>query len=243
MYGGITTTPPQSVAFEQKASEAAELLQRIQREHAPACLANSFGAEDMVLTDLVAKYAPGIAIFTLDTGRLPEETYGLMQRVRERYGVCVTAFFPDVDRVEAFVREHGPNGFYDGIELRKACCHMRKVEPLRRALAGHNAWITGLRREQAPTRRSLGVREWDAEHQLNKFSPLIDWREEDVWAYIHTFRVPYNPLHDRGFPSIGCAPCTRAVSRGEDVRAGRWWWESPTSRECGLHRASRCTST
>jgi phosphoadenosine phosphosulfate reductase len=236
-----TTSPQRAEPLEQKVAEAAELLQQIAQEHAPASLATSFGAEDMVLTDLLARYAPAIEIFTLDTGRLPEETYALMQRVREHYGIRVTAYFPDPSRVEAFALEHGPNAFYEGVELRKACCHMRKVEPLRRALAGRNAWLTGLRREQALTRRDLRHQEWDAEHQLEKFSPLVEWGEDEVWQYIRSFDVPYNALHDRGFPSIGCAPCTRAVARGEDVRAGRWWWENPVSKECGLHPSGRPT--
>ncbi len=221
--------------LQHKISQVEDLLPLIAREHAPACFANSFGAEDMVLTDLISKHAPSIETFSLDTGRLPDETYRLMQEVRDRYGISITTYFPDAQLVEEYVRAHGPNAFYDSVELRKRCCHIRKVEPLKRALTGKKAWITGLRREQAPTRRDLSVKEWDTDFGLHKFNPLIDWSEQDIWGYIRLFHVPYNALHDRGYPSIGCAPCTRAVIPGEDIRAGRWWWENPAGKECGLH--------
>ena len=224
------------MSLELKIETAKTLLRRIEAEHAPAVLANSFGAEDMVLTDLIVKHAPRIGIFSLDTGRLPQETYDLMKEVADRYGVRLQVYFPDNRAVEEFVSEHGVNAFYDSVELRKACCRIRKVEPLRRALAGKQAWVTGLRREQAPTRQNLGVSEWDADNGLQKFSPLIEWTQIDVWSYIREFGVPYNKLHDRHYPSIGCAPCTRAVTAGEDIRAGRWWWEDPESKECGLHK-------
>ncbi|MEW5943779.1 MAG: phosphoadenylyl-sulfate reductase [Pseudomonadota bacterium] len=224
------------MSLELKIETAKTLLRRIEAEHAPAVLANSFGAEDMVLTDLIVKHAPRIGIFSLDTGRLPQETYDLMKEVADRYGVRLQVYFPDNRAVEEFVSEHGVNAFYDSVELRKACCRIRKVEPLRRALAGKQAWVTGLRREQAPTRQNLGVSEWDADNGLQKFSPLIEWTQIDVWSYIREFGVPYNKLHDRHYPSIGCAPCTRAITAGEDIRAGRWWWEDPESKECGLHK-------
>lgn len=220
----------------QRIDTVAAALLRIAREHAPAALASSFGAEDMVLVDLVARHAPAIEVFTLDTGRLPEETLALVDRVRERYGIPVHVYFPDAARVEAHVREHGVNGFYDSVDNRRACCAIRKAEPLARALAGRRAWITGLRRAQSVTRTELAQEEFDAVHGLAKFNPLADWSEEEVWTYLRARQVPYNALHDRGYPSIGCAPCTRAVAPGEDVRAGRWWWESPEHRECGLHR-------
>lgn len=201
----------------------------------PAAFSTSFGAEDMVVLDLIQRAALPIEIFTLDTGRLPEETYRLMQRVEERYGRCFKAYFPDAGAVEALVERNGVNGFYDSVENRKACCAVRKLAPLRRALAGKRAWVTGLRAQQSVTRADLAPREWDAQWQVEKINPLADWTEADVWNYIRSRGVPYNELHDRFYPSIGCAPCTRAITTGEDIRAGRWWWESPASKECGLH--------
>ncbi len=232
-----------SPELESKIEQARALLRRIAAEHAPAAFAHSFGAEDMVLMDLLSREPEalaGIEAFTLDTGRLPEETYALMQEVRTRYPqVPVRPYFPEATAVEAFVAEHGPNAFYESVALRKRCCAIRKVEPLQRALAGKQAWITGLRREQAPTRKDLAVQEWDADHGMPKFNPLVDWTQGEVWAYIRHFQVPYNALHDRHYPSIGCAPCTRAVTVGEDIRAGRWWWENPETKECGLHEHRR----
>lgn len=197
--------------------------------------ANSFGAEDMVLTDLILANQLPIEIFSLDTGRLPAETYTLMGEVEQRYATRLKAFFPRSDAVEQYVRAHGINAFYASVEMRKACCHMRKVEPLQRALAGKKAWITGLRAAQSAARTGLPLREHDAGHGLEKLNPLADWSETEVWAYIRLHEVPYNALHDQFYPSIGCAPCTRAIAVGEDVRAGRWWWEDPANKECGLH--------
>jgi len=231
-----------SSELQHKIELAKTLLLDIGKDTSPATFANSFGAEDMVLTDLICNHAPAIEIFTLDTGRLPAETYTLMQETLQRYGQRIVPYFPEAAAVEPYLREHGPNAFYDSVELRKACCHMRKVEPLKRALQGKKAWITGLRREQAPTRNDLGVSEWDAGNGLQKFNPLIDWSHQEVWDYIHHFDVPYNALHDQHYPSIGCAPCTRAISVGEDIRAGRWWWENPESKECGLHVKRVATS-
>lgn len=211
------------------------LLNTAVAEFPAITFANSYGAEDMVLTDIIAKESLAIEIFSLDTGRLPAETYTLMGEVESRYQTKPVVFFPKHEAVEAYVRHQGINAFFESIELRKACCHMRKVEPLQRALAGKQAWVTGMRAEQATTRASLPTREFDAGNQLEKFNPLSDWTEKEVWAYIRMFDVPYNALHDQFYPSIGCAPCTRAVAMGEDVRAGRWWWEDPTSKECGLH--------
>jgi phosphoadenosine phosphosulfate reductase len=191
----------------------------------------------MLLTDLVVKHAPGIHIVTLDTGRLPGETYHLMQQVRDRYGDVVDIYAPETEALQSFVRQNGVNAFYQTVDLRKQCCGVRKIEPLRRALAGKQAWITGLRREQSVTRAEMQIKEHDAMFGIPKFNPLLDWSEQEVWAYIRRFEVPYNALHDQGYPSIGCAPCTRAISRGEDVRAGRWWWENPETKECGLHAA------
>lgn len=218
-----------------KTAAATELLARIARDFTPVGLANSLGAEDMVLTDLIAKGGLAIENFSLDTGRLPAETYALMAEVQQHYGLKLTLYYPQHDKVEAFTRENGINGFYDSVEARKACCHARKVEPLRRALAGKKAWITGMRAQQSATRAELPVQLFDADNGLEKFNPLSDWTEKEVWAYIRLNDVPYNKLHDQFYPSIGCAPCTRPVAIGEDVRAGRWWWEDPTSKECGLH--------
>jgi phosphoadenosine phosphosulfate reductase len=201
----------------------------------PAAFSTSFGAEDMVVLDLIRRHALPISIFTLDTGRLPEETYTLMQEAEQRYGKCVANFFPDAQAVQKLVAANGINGFYESVENRKACCAVRKLEPLGRALAGKRAWVTGLRAQQSVTRAALASRESDAERGLEKFNPLADWSEADVWAYIRANDVPYNALHDRFYPSIGCAPCTRAITPGEDLRAGRWWWENPENKECGLH--------
>jgi phosphoadenosine phosphosulfate reductase len=212
-----------------------QVLTEIVADYNPATLASSFGAEDMVLMDLICKFAPEIEVFTLDTGRLPKETYEVMQRAKSHYNREVKVYFPDATDVEDFVTHQGPNAFYDSVELRKQCCAIRKVKPLKRALAGNKAWLTGMRRTQAVTRSELPVSEWDEGFSLLKFSPLTDWSNGDVWAYIRAFDVPYNSLHDQGYASIGCAPCTRGISAGEDIRAGRWWWENPDSKECGLH--------
>jgi phosphoadenosine phosphosulfate reductase len=203
---------------------------------ARVALASSFGAEDVVLIDMLVKLQPKARVVTLDTGRLPQETYDLMERIRERYGLDLQVYFPRAEAVEAMVRQHGPNLFYRSADLRKHCCGVRKVEPLERALQGLDAWITGLRRGQAPTRHHVPKVEWDAPHRLVKLNPLADWSWDEVWTYIRANDVPYNALHDRGYPSIGCACCTRAVAPGEDPRAGRWWWErDPAGKECGLH--------
>lgn len=203
-------------------------------------LACSFGAEDMVLVDMLAKIAPTARIFVLDTGRLHAETYEVMERARQKYGIEFEVYYPRTEGVENLLRTKGPLSFYRSIEDRKECCGIRKVEPLRRALSGRKGWITGLRRAQAVTRTTLAKVEADADHGgILKLNPLADWSEEQVWAYLREHRVPYNALHDQGFPSIGCAPCTRAIQPGEDVRAGRWWWESPEHKECGLHARKR----
>jgi phosphoadenosine phosphosulfate reductase len=194
--------------------------------------ASSLGAEDQVLTDLISRVAPSISIFTIDTGRLPQETYDLLEETRNRYDLPIEALFPDPTD-----RQRGPNLFHRSVEDRKLCCHARKVRPLERRLAGLEAWITGLRRQQAVTRSDLEVTQWDEAHQLIKFNPLAGWTEDQIWDYVRAHNVPYSRLHDRGYPSIGCAPCTRAVAPGEDVRAGRWWWEQPEHKECGLHVA------
>jgi phosphoadenosine phosphosulfate reductase len=213
------------------------LLKEAVALYGPVALASSFGAEDMVLIDLAAREFPEISVFTLDTGRLPAETLDLVARTRERYGIAVDTFAPRPDAVRAYVTANGLNGFYEGLEQRKTCCHIRKVEPLARALVGKRAWITGLRREQAASRASVSEVAHDADHGIAKFNPLADWNEAEVWEYLRANDVPYNALHDRGYPTIGCEPCTRAIRPGEDPRAGRWWWEISSSRECGLHVA------
>lgn len=222
-------------AIESLVAEALQWLRRAVQEYAPVALASSLGAEDMLLTDLIWRHDLPIEIFTLDTGRLPIETHALLARVERHYGRRIQLFMPNAEEVEHYVAQYGINGFYDSLEARKACCSVRKIAPLRRALAGRRAWVTGLRREQSPTREAVAALAWDASFGLVKLNPLIDWKTTEVWAYLRQHEVPWNALHDRGYPSIGCAPCTRAVAQDEDIRAGRWWWESPSSKECGLH--------
>jgi len=197
--------------------------------------ASALGAEDQVITDIISRKGLKIPVITLDTGRLFNESYQLLEDIEKQYGIRVKLFFPDKDAVEAMTAEHGVNLFRDSVENRKLCCRVRKIEPLRRALSGYKAWICGLRREQSVTRNEIQTIEWDEANQIVKINPLADWTEAQVWEYIKNHEVPYNKLHDQGFPSIGCACCTRAVKRTEDVRAGRWWWEVPEQKECGLH--------
>jgi phosphoadenosine phosphosulfate reductase len=210
-------------------------LERVARDFSPAVFASSLAAEDMVLTDLILKAGLPIGIFSLDTGRLHPETLAVVDAVKARYDYDITLYHPNAQAVDEYVATNGLNAFYNSVEMRRACCAIRKVEPLGRALAGNKAWVTGQRRAQSTTRAELAVEEADEAHGMTKFNPLADWSEQDVWDYIRANDVPYNALHDQGFPSIGCAPCTRAVQPGEDVRAGRWWWENPDSKECGLH--------
>lgn len=223
------------VSVSDKRAQVLDLLKTASDEFSPITFANSYGAEDMVLTDIIAKESLAIEIFSLDTGRLPVETYTLMGEVEKHYDTKPVVFFPKHETVEDYVRTKGINAFYESMEFRKACCFMRKVEPLKRALAGKQAWITGMRAEQATTRASLPTREFDDGNKIEKFNPLSDWSEQEIWAYIRLFDVPYNKLHDAFYPSIGCAPCTRSVAMGQDVRAGRWWWEDANNKECGLH--------
>lgn len=212
-----------------------QTLTRIAAEFSPAVFASSLAAEDMVLTDMILKAKLPIGIFSLETGRLHQETLAVLDKVKARYDHDITLYRPQPEAVAAYVEQHGLNAFYNSVEMRRECCRIRKVEPLGRALAGNKAWITGQRRAQSTTRAELHVQEDDAAHAMTKFNPLADWSEQDVWDYIRANDVPYNALHDQGYPSIGCEPCTRAVQPGEDVRAGRWWWENPDSKECGLH--------
>ena len=212
-----------------------QTLERIAVDFSPAVFASSLAAEDMVLTDLILKARLPIGIFSLETGRLHPETLAVLDDVKATYGYDIKLYKPQDAAVADYVAVNGLNAFYDSVEMRRECCRIRKVEPLGRALAGNKAWVTGQRRAQSTTRAGLDVQEDDPAHGMTKFNPLADWSEQDVWNYIREHKVPYNALHDQGFPSIGCAPCTRAVQPGEDVRAGRWWWENPDSKECGLH--------
>jgi len=221
--------------LKRKTSELERLLVRVALEHAPAALASSLSAEDMVITDVVLRHGLGIEIFTLDTQRLHADTLNVIAAIRKRYGYDMRVFRPEPEAVTEYVVKFGRDAFYESAELRKRCCHIRKVEPLNRALEGKEAWITGQRRDQAVTRSELEVQEYDAARGKVKFNPLADWSEDEVWTYVRAFDVPYKALHDQGYRSIGCAPCTRPTVAGEDVRAGRWWWEQPEARECGLH--------
>jgi phosphoadenosine phosphosulfate reductase len=215
-----------------------ETLTDIAQRHPDAVIASSLAAEDMVLTHAVAQLGGKLGIFTLDTGRLHAETLAMIGVVRARYGIAIDVFRPDAQAVEEHVQAHGAFAFYESVEMRKACCRIRKVEPLRRALAGKSAWITGQRKEQAVTRADLPAAAYDAAFGLHKFNPLAEWTQAEVWETIQALGIPYNPLHDQGYPSIGCDPCTRPIRNGEDLRAGRWWWENADAKECGLHAAN-----
>ena len=195
----------------------------------------SFGWEDQVISHMIFSNKLPIKVFTLETGRLFPETYYVWNRTLERYSTHIHAFYPDTEAVEKMVSSKGPSSFYDSVENRKECCGIRKVEPLKRALAGNALWITGIRSEQSLNREHMLSVEWDESNQIHKFHPIFDWTLDQVKEYIKAHNIPYNPLHDKGFPSIGCAPCTRAVNEGEDFRAGRWWWEDQSKKECGLH--------
>lgn len=221
--------------MQQKIERALGWMREAGEAFAPAALASSLGSEDMVLLDLIVGGALPVAVFTLDTGRLPQETHDLLQLARAHYRVPIAVVAPDSGDVERYVAAHGPNGFYDSVALRQECCHLRKVKPLKRALAGKRAWVTGLRRAQSAGRGAIAFSEWDEANGLQKFNPLADWSDEEVDAYIAAHDVPVSALRAKGYPSIGCAPCTRAVAPGEDPRAGRWWWENPEFNECGLH--------
>ena len=221
--------------FEGKSPE--EVLQYFLTEYkGKIALSSSLSIEDQLLTDLIVKIDPSTRIFTLDTGRLFPETYSLIDKTNMKYNIQLEVLFPKHEDVQKMVKEEGINLFYAGIDSRKRCCNVRKMEPLRRAFQGLDVWICGLRREQSVTRKDMQVVEWDEANQLIKLNPLINFTEAQVWDYIKAHKVPYNKLHDQGFPSIGCQPCTRAVQPGEDIRAGRWWWEDPQHKECGLHR-------
>ncbi len=220
------------LSSERLADNLALLLQNFPGR---VVFSTSFSYEDQVITHLLASHELPVGIFTLDTGRLFPETYAVWSRTVEKYGIRIKAFYPDAQSLESFITAEGPNAFYHSVDNRKACCHIRKVEPLRRALSGNRVWITGLRAEHSAGRSHLSPLEWDETNQVIKYHPLLNWTTTEVKEYINRHAVPYNPLHDRGFVSIGCAPCTRAIREGEDFRAGRWWWEDSSKKECGLH--------
>jgi len=219
----------------RRIEELERVLARVALEHSPAALASSLSAEDMVITDSILRRRLNIEIFTLDTGRLHADTHKVLAAIRERYGYEVRVFRPAPAAVADYVARFGRDAFYESVDMRKRCCHIRKVEPLARALEGKEAWITGQRREQAATRTELKLQEHDAAHGMVKFNPLAEWSEDEIWSVIRERDIPYNALHDQGYRSIGCAPCTRPTVTGEDVRAGRWWWEIAQAQECGLH--------
>lgn len=225
-----------TLELEQMAGAVRKELRAAVQAYGRVTYANSLGAEAMVLTDIICSHVPEIEMFSIDTGRLPPETHEVMARLEQRYGLRLRVVHPDAQALEALTAAQGVNGFYRSLEARHACCQARKIEVFRRAIAGYRAWVTGVRREQSVTRAAAQAVEWDAEHGLYKVSPLLKWTHEQIWQYIRARQLPYNALHDRQFPSIGCAPCTRAVLPGESHRAGRWWWEQAESRECGLHQ-------
>ena len=226
------TLPP---ALATKYQTLLNRLQQAVQTYPKVVLASSLGIEDVILMETVVQQKLAIDMFTLETGRLPEETLTLLQQLQERYQHRIKVYFPEKEDIEPYVNQHGVNGFYRSVALRQRCCHIRKVAPLQRALSGYAAWITGLRSQQSIERSGLVLKLRDEQHQMDKINPLIDWQEQEVWKLARAMQVPYNPLHDQHYPSIGCAPCSRAIARGEDFRSGRWWWEQKSARECGLH--------
>lgn len=227
------------VALNARFADSApeELLQHFTEVYGDhIALSSSLSIEDQVLTDILLRINSKAKIFTLDTGRLFPETYQLIDKTNLHYNIKMEVFCPQTEALQQFVKEQGINPFYESLEKRHACCEVRKLEPLRRAFHTLDAWICGLRKEQSVTRKDMHKIEWDGNHNILKINPLISWSETQVWDYIKSNNVPYNKLHDKGYPSIGCEPCTRSVKPGEDIRSGRWWWESPEHRECGLHR-------
>jgi phosphoadenosine phosphosulfate reductase len=228
-------TPGLEPGLQAKVEALDRKLVEIAATHSPAALASSLSIEDMALTDAVFRGGLPIEVFTLDTGRLHGDTLQVIGAIRERYGREIAVYRPDPHAGFDYVTVFGRDAFYRSVSLRQRCCEIRKVEPLRRALAGKHAWLTGLRRGQSAGRSEVPASGFDPVHGIEKFNPLAGWSEADVWTYVRAFAVPYNALYEQGYRSIGCAPCTRPVTPGEDVRAGRWWWEAPESRECGLH--------
>ncbi|MEA3494772.1 MAG: phosphoadenylyl-sulfate reductase [Bacteroidota bacterium] len=219
-----------------KNASAEDILKFFLKEYkSKITFSSSLGAEDQVLTDMIVKIDKSTKIFTLDTGRMFYETYDTLDKTNSRYGIKIEIKFPEYEAVEKMVNEKGINLFYESIENRKLCCNIRKLIPIRRALEGYDVWITGLRQGQSVTREEMKIVEWDNDFKIIKINPLLNWSEKDIWDYIRKTKIPYNILHDKGYPSIGCAPCTRAVEKGEEARNGRWWWENPETKECGLH--------
>jgi phosphoadenosine phosphosulfate reductase len=226
-------------ALQAKLADSIALLRRAVAEHGRVVYSSSLGAEAIVLTDLIWTDVPGIDIVTIDTGRLPGETLDLLERIERHYQKRMRVFTPEAAGVEAYVNQHGINAFYQSLELRQRCCALRKSGPFERAIQGYAAWVTGVRHGQSEGRANVQPLERDARNGLVKVSPLLAWTHDEVWQYIRAAGLPYNPLHDKGYPSIGCAPCSRAIEPGQDERAGRWWWEHPDSRECGLQPRTR----
>lgn len=224
-----------SLSLDEKIVGTRDLLEQAVAQFPPVAFASSFSAEDMILLEMIAHSALDVEVFTLDTGRLNEETHALIAQATDRFAIPIRILSPGSEMLENFTADHGANAFYRSIELRQRCCDIRKIQPLKRALAGKGAWLTGQRRQQSVTRATLETSEWDTGNGLQKFNPLAYWSRKDVWEYIEREALPYNALHDQGYASIGCAPCTRAITPGEDERAGRWWWEDPDTKECGLH--------
>jgi phosphoadenosine phosphosulfate reductase len=227
-----------SIANDLESKAAHEILKwGFEKYGDKMVLGSSFGAEDVVLIDMMCNINRNLTrVFTLDTGRLNQETYDLIDKIRKKYDIKVDVYFPNASDVEKMVANKGMNLMYESVENRKLCCNLRKIEPLKRALKQFDCWITGLRREQSATRNKILKIEVDAlNNNITKLNPLADWTNDEIWKYIHENKIPYNELHDRGYPSIGCEPCTRAIMEGEDPRAGRWWWENDTHKECGLH--------
>ncbi len=235
----IIPLPTIDAALAARVAASVGLLRRAVSDYGRVVYANSLGAEAIVLTDLICTEVPAIDIVTIDTGRLPESTLTLLERLEQRYQRRIQVYYPRGRAIEGYVRQHGVNGFYNGLEQRLSCCQIRKIEPFRRAIQGYDAWVTGVRREQSAVRADSQPCAHDPHYGLIKVSPLLDWTETAVWTYILAKRLPYNSLHDAGYPSIGCAPCTRPVEPGQEHRAGRWWWEQADSRECGLHPRPR----
>lgn len=226
-----------SSLFQTPADIETDLKALSDKRDAKITLSTSFSKEDQIISHIIWSQALNVDVFTLDTGRLFPETYSVWSRTLERYQSTIRNFQPHQEALENYVTEHGPNAFYQSVELRKSCCHIRKVLPLKRALQGYQIWLTGIRASQSPNRNSLSHVEWDEVNQIIKIHPLFFWTDEDVSHFILKNNIIYNSLHDKGFPSIGCAPCTRTVKEGEDARAGRWWWEDQSKKECGLHQS------
>lgn len=231
----IPVSDSDAAAIVSRAQVLFERLRGIVSQHQNVRFASSMAAEDMVVIDAIARTGVPISVFTLDTLRLHSQSVALIDEVSRHYGLVIERVLPDAARVDDYVQHFGVNGFYESVEAKEACCHVRKVLPLARALEGASAWVTGQRRGQGVTRSALALREFDAPRGIDKFNPLHDWSEDDVWAYIHFRHVPFNPLYREGYASIGCDPCTRPVKAGENLRAGRWWWLQEDSKECGLH--------